>query len=70
MTIMRCNINGKKCEIISTNTFIDSEGYVHIPADYETESEYFHALMECVPEDASYEELAGKHIADKIIRFI
>lgn len=70
MTILRCWINEKHCEVISTDTFVDSEGYVHIPADYDSESEYFHDLMNCTPDDASWEELDGQHIGNQIIRFI
>ena len=51
MTIKKYTINGKLTEIITTNTFVDQEGYVHIPADYETFDEYFDAWFDSLPSD-------------------
>ena len=51
MTITRCTINGKLAEIINTNSFVDNDGYVHIPADYDTFAEYFADWFDSLPEE-------------------
>lgn len=51
MKIMKYRNNGKLVEKICTNTFVDKEGYVHIPADYDTFDEYFEDWFESLPDD-------------------
>jgi hypothetical protein len=51
MTITRCTINGKPSEIINTNSFVDNDGYVHVPADYDTFDEYFADWFDSLPEE-------------------
>ncbi len=51
MKVKRYTINGHKAELIETNTFIDKDGYVNIPADFDSLDEYFEAYWESLPED-------------------
>ena len=51
MTIKKYTINGQLTEKIITNTFADEDGYVHIPADYETFDDYFDAWFDSLPKE-------------------
>lgn len=50
MTIRKCKVNEQPTEIIISNSFVDQDGYVHIPADYETFDEYFDDWFNSLPE--------------------